>query len=264
MIKKIPTKDYDKLEALRFTELKRFMLNTPREFRYGEKPPPGAALDFGTLSHMALIESYNVDEHFIVYDEINKTTGKPYGTTSDRYKKWRAALPDDQVPGTQEEIDRARAMASYVLAQEGVELPPPNQRELTATAMVRGILCKARADWLGGDNWLYDYKTAENLSEWDFNARKPWKGLMYHWQDAFYQTVFDAALVRAGLPPVNGFRFIVVNKKEPYDYLLREQTVTDLNHAKEEIAHGIDSYRHCCDTDTWPGHHVEPGIFTPF
>ena len=90
-----------------------------------------------------------------------------------------------------------------------------------------GLELKGKADWLpdhpdmDGVMWLYDYKTTgHDVQDFTGSAYK----FGYHIQAAFYMMLYRLV---TGYQGAMGFRFVVQEKQEPYDWMIWELSEND-------------------------------------
>lgn len=107
------------------------------------------------------------------------------------------------------------------------------------------VRCKCRPDWIE-DGVIYDLKTTRR------DARN------FRWDIKDYSLDIQAAWYLRGVSrhePVYAFRFVVVEKESPHGVMVYE--IEKLDAAREKIAEALDSYRHCNETNEWPGYDIE-------
>ena len=112
----------------------------------------------------------------------------------------------------------------------------------------RGVLCRARPDWLRDDGDMDDYKTATSADPQVWSRRMVDHGC--HIQEAWYRRGVRAVL---GVTDPS-FRFIVVEKTAPYA-LTVFQVAPDLRElAERQIDWALDMWAGCLAADTWPAY----------
>lgn len=152
---------------------------------------PSAAMQTGTLLDAALTEPERLDDIVAV---------NPYDSfRTKEAREWRdTALAEGKVICGEDEVEHAHTCAQAVREHpvaakilEGAEF------QTAAVAEVGGIPVKALVDILParGTEWeetLVDYKTT-SLGLHDEGIRTAMSRFRYHWQAAFYRTVFNKA-----------------------------------------------------------------------
>lgn len=114
-----------------------------------------------------------------------------------------------------------------------------------------GVECKARHDWFRPAALVADLKTTDDAGPATFARSVDRYG--YHLQHAHY--IEGAA---ACGEPVPNFLIVAQEKEPPYLVAVYQIDAAAEQRGYELRARGLQTLRHCLDTDTWPGH--APGI----
>lgn len=204
------------------------MAQSPDHYRrwLDEPAEATAALEFGKLAHMALLEPH---EYAL----------QPAPTTK---------------PG-REMRETIAAMVARV--HERRESDPPlaallegSARELTLRWKdgISGLECRARADVYVPDLGLViDYKTTNDASEDAFARAAGDYG--YHWIAAHYGNGFAAVG-----KPLNGYVFAVQEKKSPYAYAFRVLDDKALRLGQESVTRYSRKLAECMARKEWPAY----------
>lgn len=181
--------------------------------------------------------------------------------------------PDFRTKTAREERDNAVAEGLYPMLADDAEVfeamreavyqdgdakrllsqPGKCEQSVYWTDPTTGMDCKARPDYLpeanpSKDLIIIDYKTAEDASPDGFSKAAAQFG--YHQQAEWYCRGLQAI----GYHPNPQMAFIVQEKKPPYEVGTYIFTFTDLVIARELNNRGLDTYKRCLETDTWPGY----------
>lgn len=115
-----------------------------------------------------------------------------------------------------------------------------------------GVLCRCKPDWefpcSALASILCDVKTYGDASDDAFAAQVARK--YYDWQDVFYSSGFAHAARRV----VEGFIFIAVEDKFPWQANLLMLDERSRTHAAGQVRQTLDLYAKCLREDKWPGY----------
>ena len=220
----------------------RHYLDAPRESK--------AAFDFGSVVH-GLVLGKGWDVAALDYD-------------SWRTKEAREARAEVEAQGKiallQKDYAEAQAVADAVKNHPiaGPLFAGNGQAEVSAFGQHEtGIWMRGRFDWLTPSGILVDLKTARSADPADFASTSNSFG--YDVQAAHYMAVHELA---TGEKP-KAFVHVLVEKEPPYlpSVVQLDEDFLDLGRSKLDRA--IHRYKHCLETDQWPGypatlHHVAP------
>jgi hypothetical protein len=216
------------------------------------QPIESGTLDNGSAAHALLFEGV---EAFVVDADSWRTNAA---------KEQRAqARKDGLIPLLAHQAEEVNRMVSAIAAQlDQLDVTPrpftDGKPEMTLVWRDRGVLCRARLDWLRDDfTFVDDLKstgTTANPREWA--RRQIWgKGLD-----------LQVAMYRRGVRVLKGidaeFRFIVVENQVPYALSVVSLAPDALALADAKLDRALDVFRECRDTDLWPSylprvHYVE-------
>jgi hypothetical protein len=128
----------------------------------------------------------------------------------------------------------------------------PSRAEVVAIAEVEGAQCRAMADYVGLDGWLYDLKTTTS-AHYDAVTQSI-VAFGYHIQHEHYLDTFRAA----GMP-LKGMRFVFVEKNRPHCVSVIALDDAFMDIGRSQTAAARKTWRRCLATGEWPDY-SKPGI----
>lgn len=131
--------------------------------------------------------------------------------------------------------------------------PKIGQPEVTFRAQMKFFQLQCRVDWWIENGAIdVNVKTVEHLSDFDNHF---WK-YGYYKGAAFYRAVIAKVL---GLEPMQPqSRFLVVEKSEPYQAVIREPDAQSLDIGWREVERELLRLKGCFETNAWPGEPDQP------
>jgi len=146
---------------------------------------------------------------------------------------------------------RAHKLASSLILGQA-------QVSLFWTDRETGINLRARPDvWLIPDRWIInDIKTTRDCSKGGFH--RDVAKFRYHVQAALY---CDGAEALERMVPE--FWFTAVEKTPPYFVACHRCTLDLIEWGRQEYRKDLERFRHCRDTDTWPGFDEPIDVYPP-
>ena len=235
----MPFTQYNELKAVRSHDLTS-IIKDPYTWKYEDKPDSEASFFVeGRLQHCLFLEPHVFHDEFVVAPKTDRRTkvGKA------EYEDFIATVGDRSIV-TQDLYDacqkRVEVLAAFKPRKE-------DKTELSVVFDYYGHLCKARFDMLQ-NNVIIDLKTCRDASPKGF--KQAVRSFGYHQQAAFY---IDAAL-SAGLPEVDRFQFLAIQKQQPYPYAIYEMSDEALEYGRAMNEKALDMLVRCQKT----------GIYTPF
>lgn len=227
--------------------------STPAHFRHwvDNPQPPSDAFDLGHVVHSLVLGR---GAEFVVLDPAVHGLKKD-GAIADNPRAtatWKAADADARAQGkTPIHIDVhaaavAMQMAVFRNPDANAAFAGDGKPEVTiyATDPETGVRLRARYDWLDGNN-VVDLKTARSAEPRQFERAAASFG--YHIQEAFYRHVAGIA----GLH-IERFRFVAVEKTEPYLVTVHEWDGEARQYAARLVRDAIRLYHSCVETNSWP------------
>lgn len=239
----LPYAEYDKLDGIRFSRLKKFD-KSPLAFRHNCDNPnePTEAMIMGSHLHTAILQPHL--SHFTVFH------GRRQG------KDWEAFREGSQSMGSTV-ITEAQAEV-IVGATKAVWDHEPAARYLKRAATEVTMFwrdpvfkrdCKARLDaWKedGEETFLVSLKKAADVSEKWFGRQ--YADLCYHAQDAFYQSGFFH--LNHEMPKMVT---IAVEPKQPHEVAVYTIGNEILRLGQQKIGEWIMKLEICEKSGKWPG-----------
>jgi hypothetical protein len=196
----------------------------------------------GRAAHTRILEGIEVYEReYAIGGPINPTTGKPYGSTTKKFLEWQELQQKPIIP-----IDKAdliEQMHSGVrMNAHACELLTEGRAEGVVRTDYRGFQCQIRIDWTNPEHGIVDFKTCDDLTWFENDARR----YRYHYQLAFYQAVL--AQVVGQFVPVY---IIAVEKREPFRCGVWQFEEETLALARAEINSALERLMTARQTDIW-------------
>lgn len=201
-------------------------------------------LDNGTATHALLFEGIGC---VIVEADSWRTNAA---------KEQRAAArAEGKVALLAKDAQEVREMCDAITEQlDALDVRPrpftDGKPERTLIWRDRGVLCRARTDWLRDDyTVLEDLKTtATSASPHEWTRRRLW-------EDGYD---LQAAMYLRGVKTLTGvdaeWRFIVVENIPPYALSVISLDKESLALADEKLDKALDLWRRCLETGEWPGY----------
>ncbi|MBY3055024.1 hypothetical protein HF263_02885 [Rhizobium leguminosarum] len=226
---------------------------TPAHFKF---PPPKdnsaqarAAKDFGTAMHTAILEPEKLETS--VYRGPADRKGNKW---TDCVKAFEAGLQG--LPLTEDAYDRVLTIRDRVHSDNFVNqllTCGDGVNEATGYVLdpVTGQKRRVRPDRNRRDlNLIIDVKTAESATPDAFARAVINYG--YHAQEAYYTDAWQDLG-----QPVDGFLFLVLEKKSPFAFALFELPPEIVEEGRAIMRRSLDLYHECETTGRWPGYATE-------
>jgi len=205
------------------------------------------SFDVGTAAHTAVL-SAGESIRVIAFDDWR---------SKDARQQRDEARAEGFTPLLEKDAAKVLEMAAEVKAALrrmglGEVFSDPSRAEAVAIAEVEGAQCRAMADYIGADGWLYDLKTTTS-AHYDAVTRTV-ESFGYHIQAAHYLDTFRAA----GMA-LKGMRFVFVEKNRPHcvSVVALDEAFVDIGRSQTSLAR--KTWRRCLATGEWPDY-AHPGI----
>lgn len=203
-----------------------------------------AALEFGSMFHMGLLEAARFQATYVVKPNFGD---ERYKLVKEARDAWLADNAGRSVITADDHSCISGMMASVQAHPAASRLLSGGHSEVSLrwTDAESGLECKSRADyWVPDKKLVVDAKTCEDASPEAFaKSVARWR---YHVQHALYAMGFAACG-----SPIEHFALLAVEKEPPYAvgvYLLDVAAVTK----GHELARGnIETLRVCMETGEW-------------
>ena len=198
----------------------------------------------GRATHVRILEGRErYEQVFAQGGPINERTGKPYGSDTKAFAEWQQAQGKPLL--SHHQVDLIEHMAAGVsMNAEAVDLLLYGQAEGVVRVDYCGLPCQIRIDWLHPHRGIVDFKTCDDLTWFEADARR----YGYHLQMAFYRAVL-AQVLDGLLVPVH---IIAAEKKEPFRcgvWRVGDNTLA-IAQGQNEVA--IRRLIQCREADCWP------------
>ena len=243
--------EYTDIKALNFSSLK-YMATSPLAYQYAltHPRPDTDAMRLGRAVHKLVLEPLRFNDAYEVGGPINPKTNREYGTDTNAWRDFVAALPPGREIISKAEFATAGMVAQAVRAHEdaGTIVAGPGIAETPIVWQAPGDTrtFKARPDWiLPGELW--DLKTTKNPAQYSFG--KSAAEYVYHAQMAFY--AWGMSVVNGAPPATVGL--IVAQKVPPWDVAVYTLTDRQLAAGEAKFFAWLDRLAVCEATNTWPG-----------
>ena len=206
----------------------------------------------GRAAHVRILEGRDVYETtFALGGPINERTGKPYGANTKAFSEWRQMQNKPVL--SHDQVELVEQMASGVaMNDEAVDLLLYGRAEGVVRAEYCGVPCQIRIDWVHPHRGIVDFKTCDDLTWFESDARR----FGYHRQMAFYRAVL-AQVLDGLLVPVY---LVAVEKKEPFRCGVWRVSDDTLAIAQRENEAAIRRLVVCREQDHWPTGYEEVRI----
>jgi exodeoxyribonuclease VIII len=248
----IPESEYNKIEALRSSDLKNFM-RSPRYYKYllenpGAKTFNESSVNIGTAVHCGLLEPEEFKHRFMLAKVKTKVCKEWHASKAVAKEQGKILLSTAEFETADHICKRARSEPIIQKILEG------SRTEVTAVAKIEGIWCKARADILvqaaDGSNIIYDIKTTSK--QLDQFKRFAIYDYSYDISAAYYQMVFRACKV-----PVRYFRLIALESTPAYEARIFEFSSNKLAQVEGRIITALNEYNNCLRTGIFGANDLE-------
>jgi hypothetical protein len=198
----------------------------------------------GRAAHARILEGRAAYETaFALGGPINPKTKKPFGTNTQAFSKW-AHIQGKPVL-SHEQVDLIEQMASGVaMNEEAIDLLLYGRAEGVVRDEYCGTPCQIRIDWVHPHRGIVDFKTCDDLTWFESDARR----FGYHRQMAFYRAVLAQPLGGL-LVPVH---LVAIEKKEPFRCGVWRISENTLAVAQRENEAAIRRLQSCHRQDHWP------------
>ncbi|MCL2640331.1 MAG: PD-(D/E)XK nuclease-like domain-containing protein [Phycisphaerales bacterium] len=197
----------------------------------------------GRAAHVRILEGReNYTAMYALGWPINSKTGKPFGANTQAFREWAEGQGKPVL--SQDQVDLIEQMAAGVaMNDEATDLLLYGRSEGVVRAEYCGTPCQIRIDWLHPQRGIVDFKTCDDLTWFEADAKR----YGYAKQMAFYQAVLAQALGGLMVP----VHLIAIEKKEPFRCGVWRVTEDTLQIARQENEAAIRRFLKCRETDEW-------------
>jgi exodeoxyribonuclease VIII len=256
--------EYHASDFISASALKKIKVS-PAHYKLAEKEPPTDAMRFGSAYHCFVLEPERFETDFYVFDDrtiyevlIGEGFKSPRSTKD--YKAWLES-ENQKIQGREmvsfDEFTRIQAMRDRLFSH------PYSRMLLTGGLAETGyagvveteagpVNVKFKPDMIQmKKRIIVDLKTAADASVDGFTRSAADHD--YHIQAAFYSDLMTKMF--EGHKDF-GFYFIAQEKKSPYAFNIFEAGPQFIAQGRYEYEMLVQLFKHCIDTDTWPGYQV--------
>lgn len=241
IMEKLTYEEYNALNGLRCTELKRFA-QSPYKYKYGSQKKTTKSLDLGRAVHAAILEPEIFEDEYILAPKISDKRLKEY--------KELAKKHEDKIILTGSDADKVRGIQDSIAKiphiQNLISINGMREASVAVKSKKYDVDLKARFDILGNDGTIIDLKTATNASLVDFS--RAIVNYQYHLQAAFYSHVYHEAMNRS----MDKFIFIAVETEPPYECAAYNLSYVSLHEGEVQVAKLLNQYSDCIKRNNWP------------
>lgn len=203
-------------------------------------PDDEAKFDLGTAAHALFLEGRNAVE-VCEFDSWRTNAAK---------EARDLARAHGRIPLLDKDWQAVQAMCAALRDQLPGGYFQDGEAERTIVWRDRGVLCRARLDYLSGDR-IYDYKSTSSTA-----APGAWSRTMFNFgydiQAAFYLRGSGASR----------FCFAVQETFEPYAVQTFELAPDALALANRKIDWALDTWKRCMESGVWPGYPARTAFVT--
>jgi hypothetical protein len=198
----------------------------------------------GRAAHVRILEGRDAYEtQFSLGGPINPKTNKPFGSNTKAFAEWAYAQGKPVL--SHDQVDLIEQMASGVaMNDEAVDLLLYGRSEGVIRTDYCQTPCQIRIDWVHPHRGIVDFKTCDDLTWFEADARR----YGYHRQMAFYRAVLGEVLAGERVP----VHLVAVEKKEPFRCGVWRVGDDTLDIAQRENESAIRRLRDCWANDHWP------------
>lgn len=259
VIENHPFSEYQQIEAFRQSDALD-LLYSPAKWRHNQQTPQieTESMLLGSVFHTAVLEPSELDKRYAVMPRFEEMVTKPDGSAyaspkaSKAYKELKARFEAENANRkiiAQSTYDVAKAMADELYSTKRISklFERDGHDELTIVWEQKGVRCKARIDRVIPGKMAIDLKSTDKAHFQNFQGKIA--SLGYHIQAAMYLR----ACKYVGLDTGNSFVFVVVESTAPYLVTSYRLDADSLRQGEILLDMALDVYKHCTDSDDWPG-----------
>ena len=223
-------------------------LKSPHYFKHNIEfsGPRSKAFDDGSAIHCFALEPDLFGDYFAEWDGDFRTK---------EAKEWKQArLDEGKTVVKSKDIGHLKIMGELLYSGLGLADIPAERKEVAAFGEIGGVACKAKADFIDNDGYIWDIKTTRELKIQNYEDGSVWRDMVtygYHIQAMWYLTLFEQFM------DIKGYRFAVIEKIAPYDYMVLKPSEQRLEQAFDKMTDGLGRYAECIEEDIWPGYDKE-------
>lgn len=251
----IPEAEYRAIDAINVSALVH-MDRSPAHFIHAYRHPTrSAAMDLGTLAHMAILEPRRFGSEVVRGAPINPKTGEPYGRDTKAWSAFEAEHPGKRfVTDAEAESIAAiqQAVWNHPVARKLLLADGPAEAVMQWTDKDTGVACKGRVDRLVQDAKgrvviAADLKTTTDASEHGISRTAT--RLQYAAKVAWY---------RWGIKETTGedmpLPLVFVEVDAPHGVNVWAMDDDWLDFGRQQFRRWLNEYAECASKNQWPGY----------
>lgn len=232
--------EYDALKRVNYSRL-RLMGKSPAHYLHGSHMD-SKALKLGNFSHLAVFEPHRLDAYHL-------WTGSK---VAKGWKAFKEEKGEENIITDSEREEALRIRDAIYGNPDAAALLADGKPEVTVLWELAGegfsFECKARVDWLCGDNSVVELKTCRDASRRGFGKQAAQLG--YTGQLGYYGRGVEYATQRA----VPNHLVIAVETEAPYPVTVFEVLRADVDAGWGRCCTYLDRLAECQRTGLWPGY----------
>ena len=236
---------YRQWEAVNNSLLSKIISHSPahaKEMR-DNPPPQSEAFYFGEGWHCHALEPDKFNDRYAIAPVCDRRTKAGKETWS----KFTESVNGKKVIRSEDYLQMQR-MTEAIKKQVIHRFIEKGQAEVCIVWEMRGLLCKARLDYVHQDEAvIIDLKSTRDASKDAFS--KAIYNYGYYQQGAWYSDGWEALI---GDPPA--FTFLAVEKSSPYCPAAYELGAKDIIAGRIAYKKALKIYKECVESGVWPGY----------
>lgn len=267
----VSTEEYhsDKTAA-NYSSLKH-MLRSPAAYLYNlqNQTPASKQMQYGTIIHMALLESEKFKSMYVVepiFSGVTKsgevTTSKNASDVKRKYEDWRNSLLPGALVVTQEQLDGLNGITKSMISNPKILAAVSNgipEAKGTWIDLDTGIVCRMAIDlWMPDQRYLLDGKTTSKSAEWD-QFRKNVENMHYDMQLAMYCDGVEA--ITGNHPNFTGW--IAIEQMGPWEIELHLAHELYIEVGRWKYKTCLKKLKKCIETGVFPQRQHETDFQMP-
>jgi hypothetical protein len=247
--------DYRAIDAINVSALVHMERSPAHFIHHYNTPARSAAMDFGTLAHMAILEPRRFGAEVVRGGPINPKTQEPYGRATQAWAAFEADHPGKRFL-TDDEYEAIAAIQQAVwdhpIARKLMLADGPAEAVMQWTDKATGVACKGRVDRLVQDAKgrvviAADLKTTADASEQGITRIAT--RLHYAAKVAWY---------RWGIKETTGedmpLPLVFVETEAPYGVNVWAMDDDWIDFGRQQFRRWLDMYAKCASENRWPGY----------
>jgi len=239
----------------------KYALKSPehfKEFVIDRNPVAStAAMDFGRLVHVALLEPERFQKHLRVEPEINRRSS----IERKSLEVWKESQGPEAIAVAADDLKVIHKIRDRISKHEVAKgLMTIGEREWSGFAKCprTGLGLRARPDFMDRERgFIMDVKTTIDARKGPFMR----KIQDYEYDLSAWMYCHIASLIENR--PFENFYILAVEKSPPYPICLFQMDQAFMEIGEQKFKKGIDILKHCFETNQWPSYQDEAELIGP-